>query len=166
MHLRVADLDRSIVFYRDILGFELQARIGDQAAFLGAQLQDGKGTIYHHHIGLNTWQSRGGSAPDPRQTGLYHLAILYPNRESLAVAVDRVMKAGVALTGATDHGISEAVYLNDPDQNGIELYRDRPAEQWPRDQSDKLVMDLQPLDLTNLLSEMIDPARNANGPQR
>ena len=153
MHLRVSDLERSIAFYRDLLGFDLQARIGNEAAFLGAELQDDQGTVYHHYIGLNTWQSRGGSPPPSGHTGLYHLAILYPDRRALAVAVKRVMQAGVSLTGATDHGISEAVYFDDPDHNGIELYRDRPAEQWPRDSSGRLVMTLKPLDLSKLILE-------------
>ncbi len=156
VHLRVADLNRSIAFYRDVLGFELQARIADEAAFLGASLPDSDRTVYHHHIGLNTWQSRGGYAPPPGHTGLYHMAIVYPDRRALAVAVERVMQAGIALTGATDHGISEAVYFDDPDHNGIELYRDRPIEQWPRDRSGRLVLALRRLDLSGLLGERAD----------
>ena len=134
VHLRVADLDRAIAFYEGVLGFSVQARLGDQAAFLGAALTGdegiggGDGTVYHHHIGLNVWGSRGGTPPPPGHTGLYHTAILYPDRATLAAAVRRVLKAGVALTGATDHGIAEAVYLDDPDGNGVELYRDRHAD--------------------------------------
>ena len=146
VHLRVADLERAVAFYRDVLGFEEQARYGEEAAFLGA---DG----YHHHIGLNVWQSRGGAPPPPGHTGLFHAAILYPDRASLARAVARVRAAGVPLTGASDHGVSEAVYLDDPDGNGLELYRDRPPEEWPRDADGKLRMVTERLDLRGLLTE-------------
>jgi catechol 2,3-dioxygenase len=140
VHLKVSDLERAIAFYRDVLGFELQHRYGDQAAFLSAG-------GYHHHIGLNTWESRGGSPPPPGTTGLYHVAIRYPDRKTLAQAVQSVIDAGIPLSGASDHGVSEAIYLHDPDQNGIELYRDRPREQWPQD------MYTAPLDLQELLTE-------------
>ena len=125
MHLKVADLDRALKFYCDVLGFELTQRFGSQAAFLSAG-------GYHHHIGLNTWESAGGSPPPRGTTGLYHLAILYPTRALLADAVRRVLAAGIELDGASDHGVSEAIYLRDPDGNGVELYWDRPKEQWPR----------------------------------
>ncbi len=125
VHLKVADLERALRFYRDVLGFQLMQRLGDQAAFLSAG-------GYHHHIGLNTWESRGGSAPPRGATGLYHVAIRFPSRRALAEALRRVVHAGVPLEGATDHGVSEAIYLRDPDGNGIELYRDRPREEWPR----------------------------------
>jgi catechol 2,3-dioxygenase len=140
VHLKVSDLDRAVAFYRDVLGFEVQHRYGDQAAFLSAG-------GYHHHIGLNTWESKGGSPPSPGTTGLYHVAIRYPDRQTLAQAVKTVVDAGVPLSGASDHGVSEAIYLHDPDQNGIELYRDRPREQWPDD------MYTAPLDLQALLAE-------------
>ncbi len=136
----MSDLDRAVAFYRDVLGFEVQHRYGDQAAFLSAG-------GYHHHIGLNTWESKGGSPPSPGTTGLYHVAIRYPDRQTLAQAVKTVVDAGVPLSGASDHGVSEAIYLHDPDQNGIELYRDRPREQWPDD------MYTAPLDLQALLAE-------------
>jgi catechol 2,3-dioxygenase len=140
VHLKVSDLDRAVAFYRDVLGFEVQHRYGDQAAFLSVG-------GYHHHIGLNTWESKGGSPPSPGTTGLYHVAIRYPDRQTLAQAVKTVVDAGVPLSGASDHGVSEAIYLHDPDQNGIELYRDRPREQWPDD------MYTAPLDLQALLAE-------------
>jgi catechol 2,3-dioxygenase len=140
VHLKVSDLERAIAFYRDVLGFELQHRYGDEAAFLSAG-------GYHHHIGLNTWESLGGSPPARGTTGLYHVAIRYPDRKTLAHAVKAVVDAGVPLSGASDHGVSEAIYLHDPDQNGIELYRDRPREQWPDD------MYTAPLDLQALLAE-------------
>ena len=136
----MSDLERAITFYRDVLGFEVQHRYGDQAAFLSAG-------GYHHHIGLNTWESKDGSAPPPGTTGLYHVAIRYPDRKTLAQAVRAVVDAGLPLSGASDHGVSEAIYLHDPDQNGIELYRDRPREQWPDD------MFTAPLDLNALLAE-------------
>jgi len=136
----VSDLERAVAFYRDVLGFEVRHRYGDQAAFLSAG-------GYHHHIGLNTWESKGGTPPPPGTTGLYHVAIRYPDRQTLAQAVKTVVDAGVPLSGASDHGVSEAIYLHDPDQNGIELYRDRPREQWPDD------MYTAPLDLQALLAE-------------
>jgi catechol 2,3-dioxygenase len=146
VHLKVSDLERSIAFYRDVLGLELQQKFGQEAAFLS---WDG----YHHHIGLNVWQSRGGSPPPPRATGLFHLAILYPNRRSLAAALQRLVDHGVQISGAADHGVSEAIYLNDPDGNGIELYVDRPREEWPR-VNGELAMVSDPLDLDNLLAEL------------
>jgi catechol 2,3-dioxygenase len=146
VHLKVAELDRAIGFYRDVLGFELMQRMGDQAAFLSAG-------GYHHHIGLNTWESRGGSPPAPGTTGLYHFAIRFPDRPSLARAVQRVIEAGIRI-GASDHGVSEAIYLADPDGNGIELYWDRPEEQWPRTPDGKgVAMVSAPLDIEALLTE-------------
>jgi catechol 2,3-dioxygenase len=141
----VSDLQRAIQFYRDVLGFELMQQLGDQAAFLSAG-------GYHHHLGLNTWESKGGSPPPPGTTGLYHVAIRYPDRKTLAQAVQGVVDAGVPLTGASDHGVSEAIYLHDPDGNGIELYRDRPREEWPYD-GDRLAIYSAPLDLNGLLAE-------------
>jgi len=147
VHLKVADIDRALRFYRDVLGFEEMQRLGDSAAFLSAG-------GYHHHIGLNTWESRGGSPPPPGTTGLYHVAIRYPDRKTLATALRRVIEAGVPLQGASDHGVSEAIYLSDPDGNGIELYRDRPREEWPRDPGgDGVAMMTIPLDLQALLAE-------------
>lgn len=146
VHLKVADLDRAIAFYRDVLGFELTQRLGSQAAFLSAG-------GYHHHIGLNTWESEGGSPPPARHTGLYHLAILYPTRQELARALRRVREAGVPLEGAADHGVSEALYLRDPDGNGVELYWDRAPELWPRDRNGELTMYTRSLDLNALLAE-------------
>jgi catechol 2,3-dioxygenase len=124
VHLKVADIDRSLAFYCDVLGFDVKQRLGEQAAFIAAG-------DYHHHIGLNTWESRGGSPPSPGTTGLYHVAIRYPTRAALADALQRVLDADISLTGASDHGVSEALYLQDPDQNGVELYWDRPSGQWP-----------------------------------
>jgi catechol 2,3-dioxygenase len=144
VHLKVADLERALRFYRDILGFELMQRFGSQAAFLSAG-------GYHHHIGLNTWESSGGGPPAPGTTGLYHVAILYPTRAQLAEALRRIVEAGVALEGAADHGVSEALYLRDPDGNGIELYWDRPREQWPRDGKGGVAMFTRPLDVKGLL---------------
>src|SRR5688572_28382167 len=138
VHLKVSDLERAIGFYRDVLGFELTQRFGRQAAFLSAG-------GYHHHIGLNTWESLGGSPPAPGSTGLYHHAILYPTRPALAEALRRVLAARIALDGAADHGVSEALYLRDPDDNGVELYRDRPPEQWPRTPDGGLAMYTRPL---------------------
>ena len=147
VHLKVADIEGALRFYRDVLGFDVMQRWGDQAAFISAG-------GYHHHIGLNTWESRGGSAPPPGTTGLYHLAIRYPDRAQLADALRRVVAAGVPLDGATDHGVSEAIYLRDPDGNGVELYRDRPQEEWPRpEQGDGVAMYNAPLDLNALLAE-------------
>jgi len=147
VHLKVADIDRALRFYRDVLGFEEMQRLGDSAAFLSAG-------GYHHHIGLNTWESKGGSPPPAGTTGLYHVAIRYPDRKTLAAALRRVIEAGVPLQGASDHGVSEAIYLSDPDGNGIELYRDRPREEWPRDPSgDGVAMMTIPLDVQALLAE-------------
>jgi catechol 2,3-dioxygenase len=143
VHLKVADLERSLAFYHEVLGFELTQRFGAQAAFLGAG-------GYHHHLGLNTWESRGGSAPPPGSTGLYHVAILYPSRALLADALRRLQKAGVPIEGAADHGVSEAIYLRDPDGNGVELYWDRPREQWPRGADGGIEMFTHPLDLAAL----------------
>jgi catechol 2,3-dioxygenase len=146
VHLKVSDLDRAVDFYRDALGFEETTRLGDQAAFLSAG-------GYHHHIGLNTWESKGGSPPPPGSTGLFHVAIRYPTRAALAKALRRLVDAGVPLSGASDHGVSEAIYLHDPDGNGIELYRDRPREEWGKDPDGNLVMVSEPLDLNALLAE-------------
>jgi catechol 2,3-dioxygenase len=146
VHLKVSDLDRSLGFYVGVLGFELTQRLGDDAAFIAAG-------GYHHHLGLNTWQSRGGSPPPEGSTGLYHTAIRYPTRRDLAVALRRVLDAGLALDGASDHGVSEALYLRDPDQNGVELYWDRPVERWPRDADGTLRMMIGRLDLDGLLAE-------------
>ena len=146
IHLKVADLDRALQFYHGILGFDIQQRYGDQAVFLGAG-------GYHHHIALNTWESLGGNPPPPGHTGLYHTAILFPDRASLGAAVKRVMAAGITLDGAADHGVSEAVYLSDPDGNGVELYRDRPRAEWPRDALGALQMGNRRLDMAALLAE-------------
>lgn len=146
VHLKVADLDRSIAFYNGILGFAVMQRIADQAAFLSAG-------GYHHHIGLNTWESHGGTPPPPGHTGLYHVAILYPDRPSLADALHRLITAGIRLDGAADHGVSEALYLRDPDGNGVELYRDRPENEWPRNERGELVMYTRALDVDALLRE-------------
>ncbi len=145
VHLKVADLDRALGFWRDILGFEVQQR-REGAVFLSAG-------GYHHHIALNTWESKGGDAPAPGTTGLYHVAILYPDRAELADALRRLVRAGIKLTGASDHGVSEALYLNDPDGNGVELYRDRPKEEWPRTSAGELNMITKRLDLDALLAE-------------
>ncbi len=146
VHLKVADLSRALTFYCDVLGFELTQRYGSSAAFISAG-------GYHHHIGLNTWQSRGGSPPAPGTTGLFHVAILYPTRAELADALRRLIAADIPLEGASDHGVSEALYLRDPDDNGVELYWDRPAAQWPRQANGELAMVTEPLDLENLLRE-------------
>jgi len=146
VHLKVADLERALGFYCGVLGFELIQRYGSQAAFISAG-------GYHHHIGLNTWESAGGSPPLPGTTGLFHLAILYPTRAALADALRRLVDANISLDGASDHGVSEALYLRDPDENGIELYWDRPAEKWPRKSDGSLSMHTERLDLQNLLSE-------------
>ena len=145
VHLKVADLERSLAFYRDVLGFEVTQRYGREAVFLSAG-------GYHHHLGLNTWESRGGSPPPPGTTGLYHVAILYPARALLADALRRVLDAGIPLSGASDHGVSEAIYLDDPDGNGVELYWDRPEEDWPRAADGGLAMHTRPLDMEELLS--------------
>jgi catechol 2,3-dioxygenase len=149
VHLKVADIERSLAFYTGVLGFELQQRLGDQAAFVSAG-------GYHHHIGLNTWQSQGGSPPPPGHTGLFHLAIRYPDRATLADALHRLVEAAYPLEGASDHGVSEAIYLADPDRNGIELYHDRPREEWPRDPDGGVAMITIPLDLDALLAEAPD----------
>lgn len=146
VHLKVADLDRAIAFYSGVLGFEVQRRIGDQAAFLSAG-------GYHHHIGLNTWESRGATPPPPGHTGLYHSAFLYPSRAALATVLKRVIEAGIRLDGASDHGVSEAIYLRDPDGNGVELYRDRPGAEWPVDAEGKPLQTSHRLDLNALLAE-------------
>jgi catechol 2,3-dioxygenase len=146
VHLKVADLDRALDFYCGVLGFELQQRIGDEAAFVSAG-------GYHHHIGLNTWHSKGAPPPPAHSTGLFHLAIRYPDRRSLADALRRLSAAGIQLSGASNHGVSEALYLSDPDGNGIELYRDRPREQWPRTPDGEIAMVTEPLDLHDLLAE-------------
>jgi catechol 2,3-dioxygenase len=149
VHLKVADIDRALDFYSGVLGFELQDRFGADAAFVSAG-------DYHHHIGLNTWQSKGGAPPAPGTTGLFHTAIRYPTRRALADAVKRVVDAGIALDGASDHGVSEAIYLRDPDQNGVELYWDRPRDEWPRpaDGSAGVAMFTAPLELADLLAEL------------
>jgi len=147
VHLKVADIDRALAFYGDVLGFDVKQRLGDSAAFIAAG-------DYHHHIGLNTWESRGGSPPPTGTTGLYHVAIRYPDRRTLADALRRVVAAGIPLSGASDHGVSEAIYLRDPDGNGVELYRDRPREEWPRPpDGEGVAMMTAPLDLQALLAE-------------
>lgn len=147
VHLKVADLERALGFYCGVLGFEITQRYGRQAAFISAG-------GYHHHIGLNTWESLGGPPPPPHCTGLFHTAILYPERRLLADALRRVIGAGIELDGASDHGVSEALYLRDPDQNGVELYWDRPESQWPRDASGAIAMGTAGLDLESLLAEV------------
>ena len=148
VHLKVADLERSLGFYRDVLGFDVMQQIGDSAAFLSAG-------GYHHHIAINTWESKGGSPSPPGTTGLYHVAIRYPDRKALGDALRRVLGAGIPLEGATDHGVSEALYLRDPDENGIELYRDRPPDEWPRSPNGSSVaMYNAPVDLEALLAEV------------
>ena len=147
VHLKVSDIDKALAFYRDILGFDVMQRIGDQAAFISAG-------GYHHHLGLNTWESRGGSPPPSNTTGLYHVAIRYPDRRALGDALRRLAEARWPIEGATDHGVSEAIYLRDPDGNGIELYRDRPESEWPRPESGEGVQMINaPLDLDALLAE-------------
>lgn len=147
VHLKVADLDRAIAFYSGVLGFDVMQRSASGAAFLAAG-------GYHHHLGLNIWESAGGTPPPPGHTGLYHTAFLYPSRADLADAVRRVVDAGYPITGMADHGVSEAVYLNDPDGNGVELYRDKPREEWPLDAEGRLSMVNAPLDLDGLLAEV------------
>ncbi len=148
VHLKVADIERSLGFYCGVLGFEVMQRLGADAAFISAG-------GYHHHIGLNTWESKGAPPPPPGTTGLFHVAIRYPDRATLGAALRRVVEAGIPITGASDHGVSEAIYLNDPDENGIELYRDRPQAEWPRprDGSSGVAMFSAPLDLRALLEE-------------
>jgi catechol 2,3-dioxygenase len=148
VHLKVADLQRSLDFYCGVLGFELQQKIGDSAAFISAG-------GYHHHLGLNTWESLGAEPPPPGRTGLYHVAILYPTRAELADALQRLTEAGIPLEGASDHGVSQALYLSDPDRNGVELYWDRPESEWPRSKDGQIKMVTQRLDLQDLLSELI-----------
>lgn len=147
VHLKVADLERALRFYCGVLGFELTQRYGTQAAFVSAG-------GYHHHIGLNTWESLGGSPPPPGTTGLYHTAIVYPTRQALAAALRRVLEAGIQLDGASDHGVSEAIYLRDPDDNGVELYWDRPEAAWPRTPQGEISMFTRRLDLNELLKEI------------
>lgn len=145
VHLKVADLDRALAFWRDVLGFEVTQRMGREAVFLSAG-------GYHHHIALNTWDSAGGKPPPPGTTGLYHVAVLYPTRALLADALKRVLNAGIPIEGAANHGVSEAIYLSDPDHNGVELYWDRPRDQWPRTADGGLAMVTEPLDLKALLA--------------
>lgn len=147
VHLKVSDLEQALDFYCDLLGFEITTTYGDQAAFISAG-------GYHHHIGLNTWHSKGGSAAPKNSSGLFHTAILYPTREDLAKILHRLMKEDYPLTGASDHGVSEALYLDDPDGNGVELYRDRPKDEWPYNEDGSLNMFTKPLDLQNLLNEL------------
>src|SRR5215210_3472048 len=149
VHLKVSDIERALEFYRDVLGFEVMARYGEEAVFISAG-------GYHHHLGLNTWESKGGAPPPRGSTGLFHVAIRYPDRKTLAQAVRAVVDAGIRLDGASDHGVSEAIYLRDPDQNGIELYRDRPREEWPRTPDGEFTMTRAPLDLDALLAESTD----------
>jgi len=144
VHLKVADLERSLKFYRDLLGFEVQRYYGDSAVFISAG-------GYHHHIGLNTWHSKNAHPAPVRAAGLYHTAILYPSRKDLAIVLKRLIEAQYPLTGASDHGVSEAIYLNDPDRNGVELYWDKPKEQWPKDEKGNLLMVTDALDLEGLL---------------
>lgn len=144
VHLKVADIERSLKFYRDLLGFEVQQYYGDSAVFISAG-------GYHHHIGLNTWQSKGAGPAPANTAGLFHTAILFPSRKDLAIALKRLIDANYPLTGASDHGVSEAIYMNDPDRNGVELYWDKPKEQWPKDENGKLMMVTESLDLNDLL---------------
>ncbi len=146
VHLKVADLERALGFYCGVLGFELMQRYGDQAAFVSAG-------GYHHHIGLNTWESKGGHPPPRGTTGLFHTAILYPTRAALADALQRLIDAGIPLDGASDHGVSEALYLRDPDENGVELYWDRAQDKWPRNADGSLAMFTRRLDLDDLLRQ-------------
>lgn len=148
VHLKVADLERSLKFYRDLLGFEVQQYYGDSAVFISAG-------GYHHHIGLNTWYSKNENPAPVRAAGLFHTAIVFPTRKDLAIALKRLVDAGYPLTGSSDHGVSEAIYLDDPDKNGVELYWDRPKEQWPRDKEGKIRMVTESLDLQSLLSTVI-----------
>jgi catechol 2,3-dioxygenase len=159
VHLKVADLERALGFYRDVLGFEVTQRMGSEAVFLSAG-------GYHHHIGLNTWESRGGSPPPAGATGLYHLAILYPTRAALADALRRLRTAGIPLDGAADHGVSEALYLRDPDGNGVELYRDRPPKESPRTPDGGLAMVTRRLDLEELLGVDAPARGNHCSPSR
>jgi catechol 2,3-dioxygenase len=149
VHLKVANIGRALGFYCGVLGFEVMQRLGEGAAFLSAG-------GYHHYLAVNTWESLGGSPPPAGTAGLYHTAIVYPTRAALAQAVRRVLAAGIALDGAADHGVSESIYLRDADENGVELYCDRPKESWPRAADGKLAMYTRPLDLHKLLSEIAD----------
>jgi len=158
VHLKVADLERSLGFYCGVLGFEIMQRLGDEAAFLAAG-------GYHHHIALNTWESLGGSPPPAGSTGLYHVAILYPSRPALADALRRLINAGIPLDGASDHGVSESLYLHDPDFNGVELYCDRPKDQWPHTADGRLAMYTRRLDLQALLGETPGEAPSNLGPR-
>lgn len=154
VHLKVSNLEKALAFYCGVLGFEVTQHYGSDAAFISAG-------GYHHHIGLNTWESRGGSRPPTGATGLYHLAILYPTRAALADALRRLLKAGVPVEGASDHGVSEALYLRDPDGNGVELYWDRPKEEWPRTPDGALAMFTRPLDMDRLLNETLEAGKSA-----
>src|SRR5271165_2890420 len=158
VHLKVADLERALGFYCGVLGFETTVRFGREAAFLSAG-------GYHHHIALNTWESLGGSPPPPGTTGLYHTAIVYPSRAALATALRRVLAAKIPLQGAADHGVSESIYLNDPDENGVELYCDKPKEHWPRDPGGQLAMYTRRLDLHELLKEAPEGSEMESGPR-
>jgi catechol 2,3-dioxygenase len=157
VHLRVANIARSLDFYCGVLGFEVTQRFGESAAFLSA-------AGYHHHLAVNTWESLGGAPPPPGTTGLYHTAIVYPTRAALAEALRRVLDSGIALDGAADHGVSESIYLRDPDENGVELYCDRPKELWPRTADGELAMYTRPLDLHKLLSELKEDSPVSPGP--
>ncbi len=150
VHLKVSDLERSVTFYQDVLGFELTQRYGESAAFLSFG-------GYHHHLGLNTWQSKGGAPAPTRSPGLFHFAILYPTQQNLAIAFKRLVDRGMKLDGAADHGVSLALYLHDPDENGVELYWDRPKEEWPRNADGSLAMFTDPIDLEALLSLATSP---------
>jgi catechol 2,3-dioxygenase len=158
VHLKVADLERALTFYSGVLGLEITQRLGESAVFLSAG-------GYHHHIALNTWESRGGTAPAPGTTGLYHTAIVYPTRTALADALHRVLRAQIPLEGASDHGVSQSIYLRDPDDNGVELYWDKPKDQWPRTADGKLAMFTRALDLTELLKEASPIAHLDTGPR-
>jgi len=158
VHLKVANLERALSFYAGVLGLEITQRLGEAAAFLSAG-------GYHHHIALNTWESLGGSPPPPGTTGLYHTAIVYPTRAALAHALQRVLHAHIALEGAADHGVSQSIYLRDPDHNGVELYWDKPKDQWPRTPDGKLAMFTHRLDLTHLLSEASTEPPLSSGPR-
>ena len=158
VHLKVADLDRALAFYSGVLGLQVMQRMGDSAVFLSAG-------GYHHHIALNTWESLGGSPPPPGTTGLYHTAILYPTRAALATALHRVLVAKIPLDGAADHGVSEAIYLRDPDENGVELAWDRPRDEWPRSPDGQIAMFTRRLDLRNLLSDALPNADVGSGPR-
>ena len=158
VHLKVANLQRALTFYNGVLGFEVTQQLDNSAAFLSAG-------GYHHHIALNTWESLGGATPPPGATGLYHLVILYPTRAALAEALSRLIAAGIQLEGASDHGVSEALYLRDPDNNGVELYWDRPRELWPRTKDGRLAMFTHPLNLHDLLAQMPAESQSGTGPR-